>query len=30
MVRVAAEGYHEDVLENPDINALGEGQPTRE
>ncbi len=25
MIRVAAEGYHTKILENPDINALGEG-----
>lgn len=30
MIRVAREGYHEDVLENPDINALGEGRDTKE
>jgi uncharacterized protein YbjT (DUF2867 family) len=30
MIRVAADGYHEEILENPDINALAEGNPTRE
>jgi hypothetical protein len=30
MIRVAADGYYEEILENPDINALAEGNPTRE